>query len=90
MMRRRTKDRHKTIRTDIREAIRLVARKCPRLKAACYWAGTACIATEELAHRLLGWTDQSIRKDLAAYRDVDPKDAVEARDLILGLIRPAG
>lgn len=36
-----------------------------------------------LAERLLGWTDRSIRKDLAAYRDVNPMDAVVARNLIL-------
>lgn len=36
-----------------------------------------------LAERLLGWTDRSIREDLTAYRDVDPRDAVVARDLIL-------
>ena len=40
-----------------------------------------------LAERLLGWTDRSIVKDLAAYRDVDPKDAVSARNLILDWIR---
>lgn len=38
------------------------------------------------AERLLGWTATSIRKDLAAYRDVDPADAMAARDLILGFI----
>ena len=40
-----------------------------------------------LAERLLGWTDRSVRKDLAAYRDVDPGDAMKARDLILGWIK---
>ena len=40
-----------------------------------------------LAERLLGWTDRSIREDLATYRDVEPKDAVEARNLILDWIR---
>jgi hypothetical protein len=39
-----------------------------------------------LAERLLGWTATSIKKDLAAYRDVDPADAMAARDLILGFI----
>jgi hypothetical protein len=37
--------------SDIYEAIRLVASRCPRLRASCYWAGTSCIATEELGHR---------------------------------------
>lgn len=40
-----------------------------------------------LAERLLGWTDSSLKKDLAAYRDVDSKDAVEARNMILGWMK---
>jgi predicted nucleotidyltransferase component of viral defense system len=39
-----------------------------------------------LAERLLGWTERSIRKDLAAYRDVNPDDAFAARDLIMGFV----
>jgi hypothetical protein len=34
-----------------RVALRLLARKCPRLATRCYWAGTAAIAAEELHHR---------------------------------------
>jgi hypothetical protein len=36
-----------------------------------------------LAERLLAWKDRDIRRDLKAYRDVDPADAEEARDLLL-------
>ncbi len=34
-----------------RTALQLLAERCPRLVAKCYWAGTAAIATEELHHR---------------------------------------
>lgn len=34
-----------------RDAIRLLAERCPRLAKKCYWAGTAAIAIEELHHR---------------------------------------
>jgi hypothetical protein len=34
-----------------RTALRLLAERCPRLAAKCYWAGTAAIASEELHHR---------------------------------------
>jgi hypothetical protein len=33
------------------EALRRIARSCPRLASACYWAGTSCISIEELHHR---------------------------------------
>jgi hypothetical protein len=36
-----------------------------------------------VAERLLSWTDASIRKDLKAYPDVDPRDAIEIRDRLL-------
>jgi len=36
-----------------------------------------------VAERLLAWTDASIRKDLKAYPDVDPRDAIETRDRLL-------
>lgn len=36
-----------------------------------------------IAERLFSWTNKSIEDDLAAYPDADPKDAVEARDLLL-------
>jgi len=35
----------------IREALRLLAERCPRLARRCYWAGTSAIAVEELHHR---------------------------------------
>ena len=34
-----------------RDALRLLAERCPRLAKKCYWAGTAAIAIEELHHR---------------------------------------
>ena len=34
-----------------RTALQLLAERCPRLVARCYWAGTAAIAVEELHHR---------------------------------------
>jgi hypothetical protein len=34
-----------------RDALRLLAERCPRLAKTCYWAGTAAIALEELHHR---------------------------------------
>ena len=34
-----------------RDALRLLAERCPRLAQKCYWAGTAAIAIEELHHR---------------------------------------
>ena len=36
-----------------------------------------------LAERLLAWSDESIADDLAAYPDVNPEKAVEARNLLL-------
>ena len=36
-----------------------------------------------LTERLLAWTDKRIEEDLAAYGDVDPADAREARDFLL-------
>jgi hypothetical protein len=35
----------------LREAVRAIASRCPRLIAECYWAGTSAIALEELGHR---------------------------------------
>jgi len=37
-----------------------------------------------LAERLTAWSEASVREDLAAYRDVDPVDALAVRDLLLG------
>jgi len=35
----------------LRDAVRAIASRCPRLIAECYWAGTSAIALEELGHR---------------------------------------
>jgi hypothetical protein len=35
----------------LREAVRAIASRCPRLIAECYWAGTSAISIEELGHR---------------------------------------
>ncbi len=35
----------------LREAVRAIASRCPRLVAECYWARTSAIALEELGHR---------------------------------------
>lgn len=32
-------------------ALETLKDRCPRLRRACYWAGTSCIAAEELHHR---------------------------------------
>jgi len=40
-----------------------------------------------LAERLLAWSDKEIAKDLAAYADVDPREAIAARDTLLGWLR---
>ena len=127
------------------QALRLLVKKCPRLRTSCYWAGASSIALEELHHRqsfdldfhtkralldvrpilteikeafpnrfeivsqpeltaaakdmlknhdalliterLLSWSDQDIREDLSLYLDVNPNDAVEARDLILSWLK---
>lgn len=40
-----------------------------------------------LAERLLAWTDEAIEKDLNTYTDVNPGDAKETRDLLLGWLK---
>ena len=42
-----------------------------------------------LVERLLAWTDEAIREDLAAYDDVAPEVAVAARDLLLHWVKTA-
>jgi hypothetical protein len=37
--------------TLLREAVRQLAARCPRVTAGCYWAGTSAIALEETGHR---------------------------------------
>ncbi|MBN1837666.1 MAG: hypothetical protein JW820_17550 [Spirochaetales bacterium] len=43
-----------------------------------------------LAERLGGWSEAAIRADLAAYHDVDPRGAFEARELLLSWLREQG
>jgi hypothetical protein len=40
-----------------------------------------------MAERLLGWTDEQIAEDLAAYEDVNPDDAIQARNLLLSWLK---
>jgi len=40
-----------------------------------------------MAERLLGWTDEQIAEDLAAYNDVNPDDAIQARNLLLAWLK---
>jgi hypothetical protein len=40
-----------------------------------------------VAERLLAWTDDQIEEDLAAYDDVSPGDARQARDLLLDWLK---
>ena len=51
-----------------REAIQLLAERCPRLAKTCYWAGTAAIAIEELHHRKSFDLDFHTRKALYDVR----------------------
>jgi hypothetical protein len=53
----------------IRKAVRLLAKRCPRLARLCYWAGTSSIAIEELGHRQSFDLDFHTRK---ALQDVRP------------------
>ncbi len=41
-----------------------------------------------LVERLLTWTDEAITRDLEAYPDVDPGQAIQARDLLLSWLQP--
>jgi hypothetical protein len=43
-----------------------------------------------LAERLTAWSEASIREDLVPYQDVDPGDALYARDLLLRWLRDEG
>ena len=40
-----------------------------------------------LAERLAGWSEPAVRDDLAVYPDTDPRDALQARDLLLDWLR---
>jgi hypothetical protein len=52
-----------------KKAIAALAQRCPRLFELCYWAGTACIAIEELHHRQSFDLDFHTRH---AFQDVRP------------------
>jgi len=43
-----------------------------------------------LSERLLLWSDAAIRDDLAVYEDVNPEEALEARDLLLSWLKMDG
>jgi hypothetical protein len=43
-----------------------------------------------LTERLTGWSESTLREDLAAYPNVDPDDAFSARDLLLEWVREEG
>lgn len=47
-----------------RDALRLLAERCPRLSTLCYWAGTSSVAIEELHHRQSFDLDFHTRKAL--------------------------
>mgnify|MGYP001589307961 CR=1 FL=1 len=73
--------------------IRAVLRKHPEMRAFA----KRLLAQQDallLAERLLAWTERDIRKDLKAYADVDPADAIQTRDLLLKWLKssnqPAG
>lgn len=53
----------------LREALRSLLGRCPRLARSCYWAGTSSIALEELRHRQSFDLDFHTRK---ALQDVRP------------------
>ena len=53
----------------IEDGLKLLVSRCPRLARSCYWAGSACIATEELGHRKSYDLDFHT---LMALRDVRP------------------
>jgi hypothetical protein len=36
------------------------------------------------------WTDGAIRDDLSVYKDVNPEEAMEARDLLLSWLKVDG
>jgi hypothetical protein len=78
-------------RTEARDLVDLLAvlRRYPRLESNARRA----LAQQDaliVVERLLAWTDEEIGRDLAAYPDVEPADAIEARDLLLGWIKETG
>lgn len=54
----------------IKEAIVLLAERCPRLISLCYWAGTSAISTEVLQHRISFDLDFHTRKALIDVRPI--------------------
>src|SRR5512134_1025455 len=55
---------------EIREALVLLARHCPRLSRSCYWAGTSSISLEELHHRSSFDLDFHTRKAMVDTRPI--------------------
>ena len=51
-------------------ALEMLNRRCPRLVRACYWAGTSCIAAEELHHRRSFDLDFHTRRAMADTRPI--------------------
>jgi len=69
---------------DIGAVLQHAPRLVPRAKAL--------VARQDLAllcERLLGWTEDALRDDLAAYPGVDPAEASKLRDLLLEWARAA-
>ncbi|NCO33756.1 MAG: hypothetical protein AUJ92_05950 [Armatimonadetes bacterium CG2_30_59_28] len=54
----------------VKEALRLLAERCPRLAEQCYWAGTSAIALEELGHRDSIDLDFHTRRGLVDVRPI--------------------
>ena len=51
-------------------ALETLRERCPRLARACYWAGTSCIAAEELHHRRSYDLDFHTRRAMVDVRPV--------------------
>jgi len=54
----------------LRTAVCLLAERCPRLVALCYWAGTSAISLEELSHRQSFDLDFHTKKALEDVRPI--------------------
>lgn len=66
-------------------ALEVLNRRCPRLVRACYWAGTSCMAAEELHHRHSFDLDFHTRRAMADTRPIlaEILDAFEGRFQVL-------
>jgi len=67
-----------------RNAVRLLAVRCPRLTRLCYWAGTASIAIEELHHRQSFDLDFHTRKALENARPILAEMRAAFRECLAG------